>query len=159
MNSDEDEVYPTTTADGTVYFQSGRTAGFGRRDIYRSELLDGEFRTPENLGPTINTENSEGDVLVAPDESYIVFNSGTHDREGGDSDLCISFRRPDGEWSAPKNMGRFMPGHGSDFCPMLSPDGKYFFFSSAPPQPGLGERGGLIRYAAEEPQRAGRWTR
>jgi len=130
LNSDQDEFYPSTTADGTIYLQSAREGGHGGRDLYRVGLVDGVFATAENLGATINTSSSEGDVLVASDESWVIFNSRTHDQDGGQSGLCIAFRSDNGEWTEPKNMGRYMKGHRSDFCPMLSPDGRYLFFSS-----------------------------
>lgn len=130
LNSDQHDYYPTITHDGTLYFHSSREGGFGGRDIYRAELIDGSYQTPTNLGAEINTSAHEGDVLVAPDESFLIFNSRGHDPDGGDSGLFISFRNEDGNWLPPHNMGRYMVGDSTDFCPMLSPDGRYLFFSS-----------------------------
>ena len=130
LNSDHHDYYPTVTRDGTMYFHSSRDGGFGGRDIYRAELIDGIYQTPTNLGAPINTSSHEGDVLVAPDESFLIFASRRHDPDGGDSGLWISFRNEDGNWLPPQNMGRYMTGDPTDFCPMLSPDGRYLFFSS-----------------------------
>ena len=47
----------------------------------------------------------------------------------GESDLYISFATPDGKWSEPINMGPDINSLGYDFCPMLSPDGEYLFFT------------------------------
>ena len=44
--------------------------------------------------------------------------------------IFISFRNPDGSWSPLKNMGAAVNSNERDFCPMVTPDGKYFFFSS-----------------------------
>jgi hypothetical protein len=131
VNSDADEFYPCPAADGTLYLQSGREGGSGSRDLYRSQLTDGEYGTPENLGPVVNSPGFEGDVFVAPDEGYIVFYSQGHDRGEGGGSLFISFRGDDGSWTSPRNLGLAMEADRSDFCPMLSPDGRYFFFSSA----------------------------
>jgi len=130
LNSDRADYYPTVTRDGTMYFHSSREGGLGGRDIYRAELVDGHYRMPENVGAPINTRGNEGDVLVAPDESFLIFNSHGHDSEEDVSSLWISFRGEDGGWLAPHNMGRYLAGDPTDYCPMLSPDGRYLFFSS-----------------------------
>ncbi len=123
------ESYPVVVEDGSLYFSSKRPGGFGGYDIYRSQLLqDGSFEEPVNLGPSINTEFHEGDTFVAPDESYLILSSR---RPGGlgQNDLHISFREPDGGWSEPENLGPAMNSDQTDFCPMVTPDGKYLFFS------------------------------
>lgn len=52
------------------------------------------------------------------------------DREDpGSGDLYISSRRKDGTWTEAKNLGIAFNRNGYDFCPMASPDGKYFFFT------------------------------
>ena len=130
INSGQRQVYPTVTREGTLYFQAIREEGYGKADIYRSRLVDGAYQPPENLGPAINSEHYEGDVFVAPDESYlIVAVSGREDSLGG-ADLYISFRGLDAAWSPLENMGDSVNSEQRDFCPMVSPDGKYFFFSS-----------------------------
>jgi hypothetical protein len=130
LNSDRADFYPTVTRDGTMYFHSSRQGGLGGRDIYRAEYVDGRYGMPENVGAPVNTSGNEGDVLVAPDESFLIFNSHGHDFENGESSLWISFRGGDGGWMPPHNMGRYMAGDKTDYCPMLSPDGRFLFFSS-----------------------------
>ena len=130
LNSERHDYYPTVTLDGTMYFHSSRDGGLGGRDIYRAELVGGRYQVPVNLGSPINTSGNEGDVLVAPDESFLIFNSHGHESADGESSLWISFRGEDGGWLPPRNMGRYMAGDPTDFCPMLSPDGRFLFFSS-----------------------------
>jgi hypothetical protein len=134
VNSDAAEFYPWLTADNTLYFQSRRQGGIGGGDLYRARLVDGRYAEAENLGPVINTPGNEGDVFIAADESYLIFNSRGRDRGPGDGSLFISFRGPDDSWSPPTNLGRVMNADRSDFCPVVSPDGRYFFFSSARPR-------------------------
>lgn len=130
VNSGTSQVYPIATSDGTLYFQAIRDGGYGRADIYRSRLVDGAYQTPENLGPTVNSENYEGDVYVAPDESYMIISIYGREDDIGGGDLYVSFRDTSGEWSRPKNMGPDINSARRDFCPMVTPDGKYLFFSS-----------------------------
>ena len=144
VNSDSAEFYPTLTNDGTLYFVSRREGGLGGSDIYLSRLVDGEYTAPENAGPVLNTPGFEGDTFVAPDESYIILNSRGHDPGPGSGSLFISYRGEDGTWSPPRSLGEVMNADRSDFCPMMSPDGQYFFFSSARPR--FGGAGGLITW-------------
>jgi hypothetical protein len=129
VNDAEKALYPTLATDGTMYFQSRRAGGFGESDIYRSQLVDGVYQEPENLGPTINSDAGEGDVLIAPDESYLIVST-TRPGGSGKSDLFISFKGEDCAWSPLINMGELINSEATDYCPMLSPDGKYFFYTS-----------------------------
>lgn len=43
----------------TMYFGSNRTGGFGGRDLWKSERVDGGWNQPVNLGPTVNSERDE----------------------------------------------------------------------------------------------------
>jgi Tol biopolymer transport system component len=130
VNTDSQEVYPSVAADGTLYFSSGRTGGLGKNDIYRSRLVDGSFSEPENPGATINTEHSEGDLFIAPDESYIVFVSSGRPDSLGHGDLYVSFRAEDGTWSPAVNLGEGINSRWTEYCPSVSPDGDYLFFTS-----------------------------
>ena len=131
VNSDNHQIYPTVTRGGTLYFQSNREGGFGGSDLYRSPLVAGEYASPENLGAAINTRHDEGDVLIAPDEDWLIVSAQGRDDSLGRGDLYVSFRSTDGMWSEARNMGAPINSSAIDFCPMLSPDGKYLFFSSA----------------------------
>jgi len=130
VNAGDSQVYATLTHDHTMYFQGVRDGGFGKADIYRARLADGQHLPAENLGPVINSPNYEGDVFIAPDESYMVVTVYGRDDDIGGGDLYISFRSPDNTWTPLKNMGDAVNTDTREFCPMVTPDGKYLFFSS-----------------------------
>lgn len=130
VNSDGQEYYPIFSQNGTLYFCSTRPGGLGGGDIYRARSANGAYLEPENLGPPINTENFEGDLYIAADESYIIVTCFDRTDSLGSGDLYISFRQEDGKWSPLKNMGASVNTAANEHCPMLSPDGKYLFFSS-----------------------------
>jgi hypothetical protein len=130
INSDKNEWYPCPTMDGTLYFSSSREDGLGKSDLYRSEQVYGVFQKAELLKGAINTRYREGDVFIAPDEKYLIVVSSDRVDSYGAGDLYISFRNENDEWSEAIHMGKAINTKTHDYCPMLSPDGKFFFFSS-----------------------------
>jgi hypothetical protein len=129
INGPDHELYPMIVQDGSLYFSVQREDSLGGRDSYRSQYRDGKFEIPVNLGPTINSPHGEGDIFVSPDESYLIHVSSDRDDGFGRGDLYISFKQPDNTWSKSKNMGPLFNSAETDYCPMMTPDGKYFFFS------------------------------
>lgn len=122
-------LYPAITADNTMYFPARAADSLGGTDIYRSEFRNGEYQKPLNIGAPINTKDGESDLVVAKDGSFMILSSR---REGGqgEGDLYISFRQPDGRWGELQNMGADINSDKSEYCPKLSHDGKYLFFTS-----------------------------
>jgi Tol biopolymer transport system component len=123
----KDDYYTSMTDDGTLYFSIFDSHGRGG-DIYRAQSIEGRYGPAELVGDGISTEANEHDPFVAPNGSYLIF---TSNRPGGygSVDLYISFTGPDGSWAKPVNMGQSINSEGYDFCAMLSPDGKYLFFT------------------------------
>lgn len=130
VNAGRHQIYPSVARNETLYFQSRREGNVGGSDIYRSEYGSGQYKKPKNLGRAINTEANEGDVCVAPDESFLIVSSSGRPDSYGKGDLYISIRQKDGSWSYAENMGETINSSETEYCPMLSPDGKYLFFTS-----------------------------
>ena len=86
----------------------------------------------QNIGQPVNSEVSDADPAIAPDESYLLFCS---HRDGGfgESDLYITFRKQEGSWTTPQNMGPGINTPASEEKPYVTPDGKYLFFSNDAP--------------------------
>jgi Tol biopolymer transport system component len=101
----------------------------GSLDIWRSRFVNGKYTLPENL-EEINTEHYEDGPFIAPDESYLIFESERPGGIGGSIDLYISFRKDDGSWSVPVNMGETINSDKTDRWARVTPDGKYLFFGS-----------------------------
>jgi hypothetical protein len=129
VSSPARESYPCVVADGSLYFSSDREGSLGGFDVWRAQrLADGSFAEPVNVGPPVSTEHHEGDTYVAPDESSLIVSSR---RPGtlGMGDLFVAFRQPDGSWTEPVNLGPDINSEQTDFCPMVTPDGRFLFFS------------------------------
>ena len=129
INSEVVDVNPCITRNGTLYFASDRPGGRGEHDIYRSQLIDGIYSEPENLGDSINSTNFESSPYVAPDESYIIFNVFVGPNSGTRSGLHITFRREDGTWTKAVNMGDSINDKRPARFAFVTYDGRYLFFT------------------------------
>ena len=89
VNTPRPEYYPSIASDGTLYFSSNHEGRPGAFDIYRSKLVDGKYTEPENLGPNVNAPGPDIDNYIAPDQSFIIFNS-TGGRTTWDAATCTS---------------------------------------------------------------------
>lgn len=126
INSDESEVYPSVTRDGTLYFCVSHTDRPGSH-IYRSVLINGKYGAPEML--PFSSKASDIDPTIAADESFIVFSS--RDRGGlGQGDIYISFRTAEGNWSSPQNLGPKVNSPFHEIATGLSPDNRTLYFAS-----------------------------
>jgi hypothetical protein len=97
-------------------------------DIRFSKFFNGTFQPSGKLPGAINTEHYEADVFVSPDEKYVIFCAERPDGLGK-GDLYISFKSETGEWQKAKNMGNVINSGDYEFCPFVTSDGKYLFFS------------------------------
>ena len=117
---------PSVTRDGTMYF----TLITGRRnDIYRSEYVNGKYQIPEKLPDTVNGAEQQFDSYIAPDESYLLFDSYQRSDSCGGTDLYVSFRDEDGNWSEARNLGPTINTNDDEGPATISPDSKYIFYS------------------------------
>lgn len=133
INTQKDEYYISFTNNGTMYFASNghhkKDTTRTDHDIYYSKLVDNKYQKPVNLGSSINSNDYEADVFIAPDESYIIY-CATRDGSFGRGDLYISFKKSDNTWTPSKNMGSAVNTKNYEYCPFVSKDGKYLFYTS-----------------------------
>ena len=128
INTPRPEYYPSIARDGTLYFSSVREGSQGF-DIYRSRFVDGKYAEPENLGPEVNSRATEIDNYIAPDQSFIIFNSTGRPDDLGSGDLYISYQR-DGKWTPAVHLPVAINSVAREYCPIGSPDGKWLYFTS-----------------------------
>ncbi len=128
INTPKNEYYVSATDNGSIFYSAQYEGGNGYGDIYEAKMEDGKY-VIENLGKAINSSMGEGDPYVSPDGNMIVFMSwGRRDDLGG-GDLYISYKK-DGVWQKAQNLGPKINSSSFEYCPMMSPDGKYFFWTS-----------------------------
>ena len=98
-------------------------------DVIRISILkNGKRQAPKKMGDVVNTGKWTAHPFIAPDESYLIWDS---EREGGygDSDLYISFRQKDGSWGSAINMGDKVNTDKWEAFASVTSDGKYMLFN------------------------------
>ncbi len=131
--NDDANLYPmhwTISIDDedSIYFSSTHASGYGKHDIYKIKTVNGEYQKPVNLGPVINSKLVQITPFIAPDQSFLIYAIMGHSEGMGSLDLFVSFKKADGTWSKPSNLGESVNSPGMELCPSVSPDGKYLFF-------------------------------
>ena len=120
----------TASAKGTYVFDEIIKDGKGGYDdgsIRSSRFVDGKREEPRLLSKAINTGKWNSHPFIAPDETYILWDS---QRDGGygDADIYISYRQQDGTWGAAINLGDTINTDSWDAAASVTPDGKYILF-------------------------------
>lgn len=129
VNSNNNEWEVSIAENGTLYFSSDRSGGYGNMDIYRAECIDGAYSTIENLGPPINTGSLDECPYISPDESYLVFNSWKPNEHFDLNNLYVSYRKNDHTWTNPKDLGSNINTDFLDIYPTITPDTNYLIFT------------------------------
>jgi Tol biopolymer transport system component len=110
VNSTSMDRAPAISKGGlSLYFASSRPDGFGMEDIYVSqrETRNGEWGPPVNLGPIINTADSEMVPAFSRDGHLLFFASNRPSGFGG-VDIWVSRREhthDDFAWQPAENLG------------------------------------------------------
>jgi len=115
------------TRNGTFYFDLWQKQG--DIDIYSSVKVDGQYMEPVKLGPEINSPYQDWGACLDDNERILIFSSNRPDGFGL-HDLYISYKN-EGNWIQSQNLGSNINGPNEDGFPSLTPDGKYFFFTTA----------------------------
>lgn len=124
-------TFPSVAANGNIYFNGGRDVTGS--DIYYS-VFDGEgYSEPIRLPDNVNSPGGDFHPFIAPDESYLMFDSIRDENNFGSNDIYITFRNEDGSWQDAINLGEAVNTEASDLRPFVTADGEYLFFVSSRP--------------------------
>ncbi len=116
VNSIAWDSHPSLShSEDTLYFASDRLGGFGLSDIYFTiKDESGNWKKATNLGPIINTRNSEVSPFYHHVFEVLYFSSNGQNLNFGEFDIYKSYH--DGNnWGEPKNIGPLVNGPGSEF--------------------------------------------
>lgn len=87
------------------YFSTDINRIYGKMDIWVSDLIDGVWSEPMNLGPIINAKNADNmEPYISLDNKTLYYNTNGLGGYGG-RDIFYSIKE-DGDWTKPKNLGK-----------------------------------------------------
>ncbi len=109
---------------------------YGGCDIYYSQSLGDEWNEAVNIGGIINTPNWESQPIISSDGQKLFFASKRNGGKGG-SDIWMSIRLKNNQWSPPINLGDSINTQKDEMAPFLHADGNTLFYASNG-HPGLG---------------------
>ncbi|MBE9576718.1 OmpA family protein [Flavobacterium proteolyticum] len=128
-NDNYKTAHPALSPDEkTMYFASDMPGSFGNSDLYKVSIdSNGNFGSPENLGPTINTEGRETFPFVDTDNN-LFFASDGHPGLGG-LDI-FEAKANKNSFEKPVNVGKPLNSPMDDFGYITNKDGLGFFSSN-----------------------------
>ncbi len=121
--------HPSLSIDGKkLYFSSNRPGGQGGYDIWMSNKVGEDWGEPVNLGPKINTAQSEGFPFIYADGTLLFSTDG----RGGAGQLDMFYALPDKgrSYQEPINLGRPFNSDGDDFGLIMDLERKNGYFTS-----------------------------
>ena len=134
FNSNEySTCHPALTSNGrTLYFTSNRPGGYGGMDIYISTFEGGDWSTPKNLGPTVNSSGNEIFPFIS-EAGDLYYSSNGHSSLGGLDIFKATKANADDEdsWIYRENMGKPFNSKKDDFGFYINKDQTMGFLSSS----------------------------
>ena len=138
INTELNEGAQSISADGKflVFTACDRRDGYGSCDLYFSEVKNGKWTKPANMGNTINTRSWESQPSISADGKALYFSS---NRKGGigKNDIMVSYCDETGKWGTPQSLGEIINTSGHDQSPFIHHDGQTLYFMSDG-HPGMG---------------------
>jgi hypothetical protein len=122
-NSEVYQYHPCIVGDTSVYFSSNEG------DIIRCQYDNGAYLDRVILPVPVNHIGAQtwGDPYITPDENYMILKS-IREEGYGQNDLYISYKKPDGAWTNPKNLGNIINTPGNETSGDITPDGLYMTY-------------------------------
>ncbi|HCR92069.1 MAG: hypothetical protein A2W90_14015 [Bacteroidetes bacterium GWF2_42_66] len=120
---------PSVSCDGKwLLFASDRAGGKGKTDIWKSEIKEGQFSGPVNMGEQINTPGRETGPYMKKN-GHLYFSSDYHPGVGG-LDIFRATVDLNGKWTV-ENMSTPVNSPADDFGIVFYNKGEHGFFSSS----------------------------
>ena len=127
-NPDYNTGQPSISPDGKyLFFASDMPGGQGGSDIYYCESVDGNWSTPVNMGPKVNSAATDNYPCIHFSGKLYFASS----REGGMGGLDVYFSEiTDGSWETPVRLPEPVNSSSDDFAFIAQPDLQKGYFTS-----------------------------
>jgi outer membrane protein OmpA-like peptidoglycan-associated protein len=135
VNSTAWDSQPTLSPkEDTLYFASDRLGGFGLSDIYYTvKQKNGQWGRAQNMGPVVNTRESEVSPFFHPLYQVLYFSSRGQLLNFGDFDIYKTYRVA-GRWQEPRNIGPLVNGKGSEYYFTIDSQSKNLYYARSEEQ-------------------------
>ena len=128
----DEEVFNATLAKNGDLFYT---------DIFKSKTYYSAFKNGKY--PKVREVEIEFGIhgFISPSQDYLLVDArNKEDKNRKDKDIYVYFKKKDGAWSKPINLGDKVNSNFGETVPSVTPDGKYLFFSR------YNEKGGLPNF-------------
>jgi len=126
--NDDIVFYSTEAKNGDLFYTS-----ISKWKTYYAPNKNGKFPEVHEVGIEFGVH-----AFISPSQDFLLVNGqNKEDDQRKDNDIYVYFKKKDGSWSKPFNLGNEVNSKFGETCPSITPDGKYLFFSR------YNEEGGL----------------
>ncbi|WP_272151113.1 hypothetical protein [Tenacibaculum aiptasiae] len=117
--NDDIVFYANAANNGDIFYTS-----ISKLKMYYAPNKNGAF-------PEVHEIKIEhgGHGYISPNQDFLLVDAKKDNDKTKDRDIHVYFKKKNGEWTKPINLGSTVNSDFTETCPSLSPDGKYLFFS------------------------------
>ena len=121
----------TQAKNGDVFYDNR-----SKRKMYSSFSKNGGFPEVQEVEVKIGSH-----PFISSSQDYLLVDArNKEDKNRKDKDIYVYFKKKDGTWSKPINLGDKVNSNFGETVPSVTPDGKYLFFGR------YNEEGGLSNF-------------
>jgi Tol biopolymer transport system component len=129
--NDDKVFYPNVAKNGDLFYFN-----VSKRRMYFASNKNGSFPKVQEMEIEFGVHG-----FISPSQDYLLVNArNKEDDQRKDSEIYVYFKKKDGTWSKPINLGKEVNSNFPETVPSITPDGKYLFFSR------YNEEGGLSNF-------------
>ncbi|WP_106793598.1 PD40 domain-containing protein [Aquimarina sp. Aq78] len=128
--NDDFVFYSNEAKNGDLFYTN-----VSKRKMYYAPNKNGKFPQVHEVGIESGFHG-----FIAPSQDFLVVNARNKEDDQRKSDIYVYFKKKDGTWSKPINLGNEVNSNFAETCPSITPDGKFLFFGR------YNEEGGLSNF-------------
>jgi outer membrane protein OmpA-like peptidoglycan-associated protein len=142
INNSSNNAAATISADGkslfvlNVYLPNGKFIAGLSRSTRRAnkwnmpeQIIIEDFQALDVYDERLRIKKTDTEYAISSDESILIMGL-RRMQSFGDKDLYVSFKKPDGSYSKPQNLGPDVNSAASEGSPFLAADNKTLYFNS-----------------------------
>ena len=125
--NDDLVFYPNTAENGDLFYTN-----ISKGKMYFAPNKNGKYPEVHEVGIEYGIHG-----FISPSQDFILVDARKENDKTRARDIHVCFKKEDGTWSKPINLGVTVNSTFNETCASITPDGKYLFFSR------YNEEGGL----------------